>query len=153
MTGRQAYWLSMQTADDLARVGDPVLPDRWGPRHYEIFGTANFFNFMPFEVAASYVGAIGAACAGEAIGALVDRFIRGLDAGRFDLVSPADGPSRSTLVVFSHRDPARNGVLHRRLFEAGIWTAARQGRLRVSPHVYNTAGEIDRALAVLGSGE
>ncbi|HUF48832.1 MAG TPA: aminotransferase class V-fold PLP-dependent enzyme [Vicinamibacterales bacterium] len=153
MIGRQAYWLTMQTADDLARTADPELPARFGPRQYEIFGTANFFNFVPFEVSASYVGGIGAACVCDALGGLVDRFIAGLDRGRYDLVSPAEGPSRSTLVVFSHRDPARNEPLHRRLLDAGIWTAARQGRLRISPHVYNTADEIDRTLAVLGAAE
>ena len=42
--------------------------------------------------------------------------------------------------------------MHRRLLDAGIVTALRRGNIRVSPHVYNTPAEIDRALEVLQWG-
>jgi selenocysteine lyase/cysteine desulfurase len=152
LTCRQAYWLSMQTADDLATAADPDLPRAWGPRQFEILGTANFFNFMPFQASAALVAGIGAAGVRRVVDELVDRFIAGLDPGRYRLVSPASGLSRSSLVVFGDRRPGATDALHQRLRHAGIVTAHRRGNIRVSPHIYNTPAEIDRALDVLGSG-
>jgi len=146
---RQAYWLSMQTADDLARTGDPALPSTWGPRQFEIFGTANFLNFHPFHASVRTLTDMGMASIRHETDGLVERFIAGLDQEFFQLVSPREGPARSTLVVFGPRDRTRTEALHRRLLDAGVVTAHRRGNIRISPHVYNTAGEIDRVLEVL----
>lgn len=81
--------------------------------------------------------------------ALVDRLVDGLDRASYDLLSPREGSSRSTLVFISHRDPARNPEIHRRLKEAGIEVAYRLGKLRIAPHLHNTAAEVDQVLAVL----
>jgi hypothetical protein len=59
---------------------------------------------------------------------------------------------------------ARPGALHldmstirpdvaRRLAAAGVDVALRRGRLRVSPHLYNTEADIDRALEVLDGAD
>jgi cysteine desulfurase/selenocysteine lyase len=39
---------------------------------------------------------------------------------------------------------------HRALADAGVDLALREGRLRVSPHLFNSAADIDRTLALLG---
>jgi len=59
------------------------------------------------------------------------------------------GPGRSTLVFVSHRDAARNEAVYRKLLEEGVDIALRRGRLRLSPHFYNTAADVDRALSAL----
>jgi len=79
----------------------------------------------------------------------VSRLVEGLDRSRFNLLSPEQGPGRSTLVFVSHRDAVRNEALYRTLLEAGIDIALRRGRLRFSPHFYNTAADIERALSAL----
>ena len=68
------------------------------------------------------------------------------------------------LGVFSSRRPGdRSGIvslnapgdgreLVRRCKDAGIVINRRAGRLRVSPHAYNTTEEIDRLLEVLRAG-
>lgn len=62
-----------------------------------------------------------------------------------ELVSSADATVRSGIVTFRHRklEPA---ALHKRLLDAGVVCAARGGGVRFSPHCYNTAESIDRAL-------
>jgi cysteine desulfurase / selenocysteine lyase len=79
----------------------------------------------------------------------MERLLQGLDPDRYRLVSPRQGPRRSTLVVLGHRQEGRTPLLHRRLAEAGVDVALRRGRLRVSPHPYNTEADVDRALEVL----
>ncbi|MBL8659477.1 MAG: aminotransferase class V-fold PLP-dependent enzyme [Rhodospirillales bacterium] len=146
----QTYWLAMLTSDDLGRETlDLSLAGNVGARRYDVFGTANFFNFAPFAAAIEYLLAIGIDAVRDHDNALVDRFVAGLPRKTCDLLSPMDGPARSTLVLVSAKDRARNRDIHRRLAAAGIHVAFRAGSLRIAPHIYNTPDDIDRALAAL----
>ena len=148
----QAYWLSMQTADDLAKEpGAPVLRSDLGARRYDVFGTANFFNFKPWTASIEYLLSQGLENIEEYDQRLVTRLIEGLDPGRYDLHSPHSGPSRSTLVFISHKRPERNNAIYEELRARKIFIARRAGKLRLSPHLYNTRQEIDEALSVLNS--
>jgi cysteine desulfurase / selenocysteine lyase len=147
----QAYWLAQMTAADLAREGGELrLPP--GPptaRTYDVFGTANFFNFTAWTASVEYMLAKGPERIAHHDEALVERLVSGLDPSRYTLLSPREGPSRSILVFVSHRDPARNAEIHRRLKEQGVEVAHRLGKLRISPHLHNTAADVDRVLEVL----
>jgi selenocysteine lyase/cysteine desulfurase len=146
----RAYWLSMQTADDLAREEDePRVRQDLDARRYDIFGTANFFNFKPWAAAIEHLLAIGIDRIEAHDRRLVARLIDGLDRERYRLISPESPGRRSTLVFVSHRERERNRVVYRRLQETGIHAAHRREMLRFSPHLYNTDADIDRALAVL----
>ena len=117
---------------------------------YDVFGTANFFVFKPFAAAFEHILEIGVDRIRAHDQMLVDRFISALDGCRFSITSPLErGSSRSTLVFFSHRDPARNAELHQALAQQRVWIAVRAGQLRLSAHLYNSAEEIDRAAALL----
>lgn len=148
----QTYWLSMLTSDDLGRETlDLALATDIGARRYDVFGTANFFNFAPFAASIEYLLEIGIDAVRDHDDALVDRLIAGLPRGGFDLLSPEVGPRRSTLVFLSAKERARNREIHARLAAAGIHVAFRAGSLRIAPHIYNSPDDIDRALAVLAS--
>ncbi|HEX2374026.1 MAG TPA: hypothetical protein VHO93_08595, partial [Actinomycetota bacterium] len=75
--------------------------------------------------------------------------VEGLDPDRYEAASPRRGAARSAVVVFGDHRPERNPRLHQRLAAAGVDVAFRRGRLRVSPHLYNTEADVDRALEVL----
>jgi selenocysteine lyase/cysteine desulfurase len=147
----QAYWLAALTADDLGREDDVArLPT--GPptaRTYDVFGTANFFNFKPWAASLEYLLAQGIERVAAHDQRLVSRLLAGLDRDKYDVLSPAAGPERSTLVFVSHKEPARNREVYDRLGESGVGVAFRRGRVRLAPHLYNTDADIDRALAAL----
>ena len=82
---------------------------------------------------------------------LVDQFISGIDPKKYGLTSPPAGEARSTLVFISHRDSKRNDEIQMKLKSAGIEIASRNGKLRFSPHLYNTGADITKALAVLNA--
>lgn len=146
----QLYWLAYQTADDLARSGEPDLARDIGGRRYDVFGTASFFNCSAWAASLDLILEAGL----EAIAAhdqvLVERLVAGLDEARYELSSPRLGPGRSTLVFVSHRRPELNGTIHDRLRTDGVECALRRGQMRFSPHFYNDEEDIDRALEALG---
>lgn len=148
----QTYWLAMLTADDLASEDlDLTLRSDPGARRYDVFGTANFFNFHPLARAIEYVLQVGTDAAARHDAALVDRFIAGLDRRHYRLLSPAAGAARSTLVFFAPIDRDRTDQVYAALLDAGIYVARRAGALRLSPHLHNTGEDVDRALSVLGA--
>lgn len=149
LTRVKSYWLTMQSLDALA---DPnaktTLQERDGADTFDIFGTANFFNFLPFAAAIEYLLGTGIDNVSRHNQALVSRLVERLPAG-YRLLSPVAGPRRSTLVFLSHADPSRNGELQRVMAESGIDIALRKGALRISPHLYNATEDIDAVLDVL----
>lgn len=146
----QAYWLT--EASDLSAGGD--VNRRSGPptaETYDVFGTANFMNFVPWTAAVEYLIESDIRHITEHVQRLVTAFIEGIDEQRYEVLSPRSGPKRSTLVFVSHRDPERNEAAHATLREQGIEVALRQGQLRIAPHLYNTGSDIRRTLGVLNS--
>jgi cysteine desulfurase/selenocysteine lyase len=146
---RPAYWLAHQAQDDLAQPSGYRLRDDLGAAAFDVFGTANFLAFRPWTAAVDYLLDLGVDRVAAWDQHLVERLLAGLDPDRFEVTSPRKGPQRSTLAVFGHHQPDRNRPLYERLTAAGVDTAFRSGHLRVSPHLYNTEADIDRALEVL----
>jgi cysteine desulfurase/selenocysteine lyase len=149
LTYRPAYWLGHLSQDDLRQEAAYRLRDDLGAAAYDVFGTANFLTFRPWTASVEYLLGLGVDRVAARDQGLVERFLQGLDPDRYRLVSPGQGPRRSTLVVFGHHQPERTPELYRRLTAAGVDVAFRRGRLRVSPHLYNTEADLDRALEVL----
>jgi cysteine desulfurase / selenocysteine lyase len=148
----QAYWLVAQGDElELGRETKRRGPSPRDARSYDVFGTANFLNFVPWTAALDYLLKYGIEEVAAHDQTLVERLIDGLDQSTYRLVSPRDGGQRSQLVVVSHRDPARNAGVLLQLERAGIDAALRDGNVRFSPHLYNGAADIDRALEVLAA--
>jgi len=149
LTGRPAYWLAHQTQDDVGQDTGYRLRGDPGAAAWDVFGTANFLTFQPWTASVEYLLGLGVDRVAAWDQRLVERFLQGLDPDRYRLVSPREGPRRSALVVLGHRRPDRTRPLFERLADAGVDVAFRRGRLRVSPHLYNTEADVDRALEVL----
>ena len=150
LTYRPAYWLGHLAQDDLGGHREVRLRGDLGAAAWDVFGTANFLNVRPWTASVEYLLGLGLDRVAAHDQTLVERFLQGLDPDRYRLVSPRSGAGRSTLVVFGHPQAGRTEELHERLAAAGVDVALRRGRLRVSPHLYNTAADVDRALEVLG---
>lgn len=144
LTYDQAYWLVHSSPSP-----DYELREGVGAARYDVFGTANFLNFMTWTASVEYVSDKGLGRIQEYDDGLVQHAVDGLASAGYRLISPSHGPHRSTLVLFSHRDVSRNPDTHGRLREEGIHIEQRDEKLRMSPHFYNTPDDIDRALAML----
>jgi selenocysteine lyase/cysteine desulfurase len=145
---QQAYWLAMQAGRGLDQMRDTDVRDDLGIRAFDVFCPASFATTLPWIASLELLLDTGI----EQIAAwdqhLADRLLRGIDASQYQVVSPASGPARSTLVVLSRTDGTA-AQRHRQLAEAGVDTAFREGNLRLSVHLFNTSADVDQALAAL----
>jgi selenocysteine lyase/cysteine desulfurase len=137
-------WNSVVGANDFSRIDFRLKPHagRWES------GTLNVGGVTALGASLQLLLGIG-------IAAIEDRVLELTD----DLCAKAQ---RLGLTVFSSRAPSEKsgivslvvpgdvrGLVHR-CRERGIVVNQRAGRLRVSPHCYNTSAEIDRLISVLG---
>ncbi|HKI05259.1 MAG TPA: aminotransferase class V-fold PLP-dependent enzyme [Thermoanaerobaculia bacterium] len=118
-----------------------------GARRFES-GTLNIYGIVALGGSLEIFLEAGAEAVERRVLALADRAARGLAELGFSVVSSRAPGETSGIVAATH--PRLNpSELVRRLGERGVVLAARAGRLRFSPHFYNTEEEVDRALAAL----
>ncbi len=149
LTLNQAYWAAMLSKEDLLEECPLKLKDVQTARRFDVFGAANFFNHVPLKTAIDYWLESGLENVKAYHDTLVDRFIVGLRGSDYELISPEKGKKRSSLIVLSHADRNRNTQIYEILLSRGIYTALWKGNIRVAPHVYNTAQEIDQTVKIL----
>jgi len=148
----QAYWLAMQSADDLNTAKSwPEIKDGLGARKYDVFGTANFFNFVPWTASVEYLLEKGINKINMHNDGLIDRLRQGLRDDKYEILTPLSETNRSSILVISYKDQSRNEEIFEKLKQNNIYISLRRKRLRLAPHLYNTDAEIDEALHVLNS--
>jgi selenocysteine lyase/cysteine desulfurase len=151
------HWLRLQTEAaasagvDLTRRLDYALVDETSASAYDVFCAANFFNFMTWAAAVEHLLEVGVPRIEAHDQALVGQLIDSLPE-TFTVESPVEPAERSTLVLFSHIDRDRNSTLSAQLADHGIDIALRDGKLRVSPHLYNSSADIAAAIDILTMG-
>lgn len=145
---QQAYWLAMQAGRGLDQMRDTTLRRDLGVRAFDVFCPANFLDVLPWTAAVELILDTGVDAIAAHDQRLVDLLLGGLDRDRYRLISPADGASRSTLVVLDRVDGTAE-QRHRQVAAAGVDIALREGKLRLCPHLFNTAADITRALDAL----
>jgi len=145
----RAYWPAALSAEDLKSEEALTIREDNTARKYDIFGTANFFNFVPFKAAIDFWLKIGIENVRAHHDRLIDAFLSQLNGDQYDLISPRQGSQRSSLVYFSHRDKNKNEQIFKDLTAQGIYMAFWKGNLRVAPHVYNTEEQMHKVARVL----
>lgn len=146
----QAYWLAQATDEDLSREPEYELRDDLGAAAFDVFCTANLATYPAWQRALDLLLDHGLDAVAAHDQALVQRLVDGLPGG-WRLRSPAAGDARSTLVFVDADASEATARGLERLTDAGVDVALRGESLRLSPHVHNTAQDVDRALEALAS--
>jgi selenocysteine lyase/cysteine desulfurase len=119
-----------------------------GAKRYDVFGTANFHNFIPWTASVEYLLSKGISSIEDHNERLVERLVKNIDSRKFEVISPEVGEETSSIAVISHLK-GKNQEIYARLRDNGYYVSLRNGRLRISPHLYNTMDEIDAVLDLL----
>ncbi|MBN9034869.1 MAG: aminotransferase class V-fold PLP-dependent enzyme [Rhizobiales bacterium] len=110
-------------------------------------GLPNLNGIIMAQAGLDLIGKVGAAAIFSAIGTLAGQAIDGLMRLGLPLLTPARADRRAGLVSFEHPDAvALAAYLRERQVEI---TGYRFGLVRVDPHAYNTADEVERMLSLV----
>ena len=111
-------------------------------------GTPNTAGIFALGAAVDLLLELGVPAIADRVLSLTDRLVEGLRERGARVVSPRGPGESSGIVSFTlpHEPPAETV---RRLRAKQIFTVARRGGARASPHFYNTPEEIDQLLAAL----
>ena len=115
-------------------------------RRYEA-GQLNFPGFAGMKKSIELLQSFGPDNVWRKILSLLDRLIDGVERNTsIQLRSCLNQGSRSGIVNLACNDP---DSVARRLLDHGVSVSVRSGGLRISPHFYNTDGEIDKLVSEL----
>ncbi len=104
---------------------------------YGLKSSLNLLNSLGIEKIASYLEDLSDYLCGR------------LQDSDYEVASSRAKSEKSQIVCIRHRDGIPPMSLYKRLQAQAIITAPRGGRLRISPHVYNSQTEIDQLLKAL----
>jgi len=139
-------WLSAKGMDKTGRsvLGHPfeLVEDS---RRFEI-GTLSYQDMAGFRESLRLILAVGVGNIQAHILGLLDELIAELRQLPVEIRSVLEPAHRSGIVSFGCRNAS---VLRQELEKEGIIVAEREGGIRVSPHLYNTSGEIATLCAAL----
>jgi selenocysteine lyase/cysteine desulfurase len=138
-------WMNVVRAEDFGHYDYTLKPDA---RRYES-GSHNVGGFLSLKAAVGVLLEAGIEQIAGRLKALTDRFIDGLVARGYGVVSPRGGDEWSGIVSFESPVHEANSVWRMLRKQHRVELAVRLGRLRCSPHFYNTEAQIDRLLELL----
>lgn len=142
-------WRSVENRYEWTEI-DPTPAE--GALRFEA-GTLNFYGIHALGASLEMLQGFGLEAVERRVLALAERAASGLERLGFELAVPRDDdrPGETSGIV-AGRHPERSAEELVEALEAhGVVVSHRAGRLRVSPHVYNTEAEIDGALDRLAS--
>lgn len=123
------------------------LTYREGAGRFEC-GTMNMFGVYALGASLELLLDAGSDAIEARVKALTDRLVEGLAGRGFHVVSSRQPGEWSGIVAATHPDRAPHDIMTH-LRERDILVAHRSGRLRISPHFYNTHDEVDRLISEL----
>src|SRR5262249_36743801 len=136
-------WMAVRGAEDFNRLADCDLELVPGARRFDRNEAASFLDTAGATASALYLAAVTPRAVEAHVRALHDRLPAGLPR-RFRPVSALAPEKRSNLLSIAAESPEVTRDAFDRLVTAGIRTGLREGAIRISPHLYNTAEDIDR---------
>jgi selenocysteine lyase/cysteine desulfurase len=145
---RQVGWKSVESPFDLDRILSfrldfPASAKRFEPSFQplpQIFGLSASLDLF---------AEVGAEVVESRVLGLTRRLTAGLAAKGYEVVGPQATDPRTPIVSVALRNDAERVRFEDALRESGTRCAIRESRVRLSPHFYNTDGEVDRLLANL----
>lgn len=138
-------WMNFEGTDDFTRLTEYRDTLRADARRFELI-TLPFQEFVALNQSLALLSELGIPAIQTHLRALQQHLLAWADRRGVPVTSPR-GARGSGITCLA---PPRIEQAHQTLREAGIYCSLREGALRISPHCYNTAAEIERVTEVLG---
>ncbi len=145
---QQVSWMSMAGTDDFTRLLDYRFD--WWPdaRRFEMVSLP-YQDFAVMNASLEVLEEIGYDAVSARICARATELLEGALAVGLDVTTPRDPARRAGIVAIR---PADAVAASQRLAGAQVMHSLREGAIRLSPHVFTTPDDIERALRLLHPG-
>jgi selenocysteine lyase/cysteine desulfurase len=140
-------WLSVAGSENVSDL-PTALELRPGAVRYDVHETSSLNNLLPLAESLRLLIEATPARVQAHARALCDRILQRLPAG-WEAASPLAPEARSHILCLRGPSVARTEAAFEALSAAKVVTSLRSGRIRVAPHLYNEAEDVDRLVAVL----
>lgn len=138
-------WMNVINAQDYGHYDYTLKPDAG---RYEC-GTYNVPGLHALKAALEMLAEVGIERIAERLRTLTDHLIDRLAAKGYRILSPRDGDQWSGIVSFESPSHPHGPIVATLRKEHRVEIALREGRLRCSPHFYNTVEQLDRLVGLL----
>lgn len=135
-------WMNVINAE---KFGDYDYTLKADSRRYES-GSHNTCGLMGLKASLELLAGLGTDAVAERLRVLTDRAIAGLSGKGYEIVSPRGEGQWSGIVAFKSNRHDHEAIFKQLRKEYKTEIAVREGRLRISPHFYNTEQQIDRLI-------
>ena len=138
-------WMAFEGTDDFSRLTEYNPTFRADARRFEMI-TLPYQDFYGFTQSVELLLEIGIPEIAEVTRSLHDPILTWADARGMRVVSPRDERHRSAILCIAPAEPVE---AYHAIKRARIVCSLREGAIRLSPHCYNTVGEMEKVLDVL----
>jgi cysteine desulfurase/selenocysteine lyase len=138
-------WMNVINPQDYGNYDYTLKPDAG---RFEC-GTYNVPGLLALKAAVELLGDVGVENIAGRLRFLTDHLIEGLIAKGYEIISPRADGQWSGSVSFISRRHDQAAIVESLRREHRIEIALREGRLRCSPHFYNTEAQLDQLIDLL----
>jgi len=145
------YW---QGIEGLANYDSLIYEDpkrSAGAKSWDASETASHFNIAGWDASLTFLQQTGVGTVAAHNDGLITRLFDGLPDGKCAPTSPLEKERRGPYGCFAANTPELTTELYSRLRKENLIASLREGNIRVSTHLYNTANEIDRVIEVISA--
>ncbi len=142
------YWQSVEGAEDFNRLPRQNWRLAPGARRFDSVETASYLNLYAMRASLRFLRQAGPGAVERHAMALLDRLLECLPRG-FRPASSLDPQRRSTVLTIEAESPGATRAAYERVRAAGVIVSLREDHIRVSPNLYNVAGDIARLIQAM----
>lgn len=145
------YWMG-QGADSFSKLNLVDPSPASSAQRWDSAETASYFNLnlTAMEASANFVCRVGPQTVLDHNRKLIESLFERLPAGCAP-ASPLDPVDRGAYGCFVAETAPLTAALHQKLQDEHVFVSLREGRIRVSPHLFNTERDIERLINVVAT--
>jgi cysteine desulfurase/selenocysteine lyase len=145
------YWMAVAGSDNFAALNFSDPKPAPSAKRWDAPEWASYFNFnlAALDASVDFVLRMGPELVAAHNRRLIDFMFERLPKDRCVPASPLDATRRGPYGCFTARSPEKTTELYQHLRKENVIVSLREGKIRVSPHVYNSDRDIDRLISVI----
>jgi len=143
------YWMAAEGVDNFADLATAPPRPANAAKRWDAAETANYYNLAALEGGLELVLRTGASTVAEHNHRLIEQLFERLPKDRCVVASPLERERRGPYGCFQARSAEKTRDLYEKLRAENVITSLREGKIRVSPYLYNTEQDVDRLVRVV----